>query len=178
MARDYEAEARELLAAAMDELGGHQAASDEVRSGLHDTFADKAAIRAIAAALRSADHSPDATKMVARAGVPEDVRRDAERWRYLKTECTHHYGDGNTEPREAHLYLEWGQGPWIRDGSNGGLGRADTFPGWDTIVDWMMVETEKELADLDDPEDDAAPPQGEGVPTGLPPIDAREVPNG
>ncbi|WP_039725819.1 hypothetical protein [Xanthomonas sp. SHU 199] len=83
-----------------------------------------------------------------------DAQRDAGRWRFLKNECTEQYGDGYSEPREAHLCLEWGQGSWIMDGSNGGRGRPDTFPGWDAIVDEMIARAQAELAALD--ADDAA----------------------
>lgn len=97
------------------------------------------------------------------AAVPEDVRCDAERWRFLKNECTDRYGDGYSEPREAHLCLEWQQGSWIRDGSNGGRGRPDTFPGWDAIVDEMIARAADELAALDADDDDvAAAPAPEG----------------
>lgn len=74
---------------------------------------------------------------------------DAGRWRHITEELDRSYGDGYTEPKERCIVLEWQQGPWIRDGSNGGAGRPDTFPGWNSIVDEMMAETRRVLAELD-----------------------------
>jgi 3-methyladenine DNA glycosylase/8-oxoguanine DNA glycosylase len=96
------------------------------------------------------DHEAEVTRL--RAEV-EKYRKDAQRYGFLKDERTGSYGDGYTEPKEAHLCLEWQQGPWIRDGSNGGLGRPDVFPGWDSIVDEMMASVAE---DEDDAEIDAA----------------------
>lgn len=90
--------------------------------------------------------------------VSEQLRRmakDAARWRFLCDECTHSYGDGYTEPNECCVNLEWQQGPWIRDGSNGGMGRSDTFPGWDSILDEAMEKHLRELSD-DEGDDTAA----------------------
>ena len=85
----------------------------------------------------------------------EDVRRDAERWRFFCDNIGSAYGDGYTEPREQSACLEWQQGPWIRDGSNGGQGRADTFPGWSAIIDKMMEDEQRALEELDEPTDTA-----------------------
>jgi len=85
----------------------------------------------------------------------EDVVRDAARWRFFCDNIGRSYGDGYSEPREESACLEWQQGPWIRDGSNGGRGRADTFPGWSAILDKMMEDERRALEDLDDPLDAA-----------------------
>ena len=90
----------------------------------------------------------------------EAAEADARRWRHVRDEMTYHYGDGQTEPRECGIHLEWVQGPWIRDGSNGGSGRPDSFPGWDTIVDEAITKLADELRELDD--DAAIASGGEG----------------
>lgn len=114
------------------------------------------------------DEMFDAAKELLRDHGPaiRQALLDSERWRYLKDERTDHYGDGHSEPNEAHLFLEWRQGPWIRDGSNGGRGRPDAFPGWDAIVDEMMANAASEIADFDDAAIDArlarATGEGEG----------------
>lgn len=90
----------------------------------------------------------------------EAAEADARRWRHVRDEMTYHYGDGQTEPRECGIHLEWFQGPWVRDGSNGGSGRPDSFPGWDTIVDEAITKLADELQELDD--DAAIASGGEG----------------
>lgn len=78
-----------------------------------------------------------------------DVVRNAERWRFFCEEMTHSYGDGYNEPKECHAQLTWQQGPWIRGGSNGGNGRPDTFPGWNSVIDEAMENQRRELLDLE-----------------------------
>lgn len=101
------------------------------------------------------DHAPDGWPAVQMRDITalldalEAARDDAERWRFVTNELSEAYGDGNTEPHECHVHLEWVQGPWIRDGSNGGRGRPDTFPGWNAIVDAKIAQHRLDYDDLD-----------------------------
>ena len=83
---------------------------------------------------------------------------DALRWRHIRDECAYSYGDGHTEPVEHGIHLDWMQGAWIRDESNGGIGRPDTFPGWNSLVDNLISNLATELT-----EDDAIDAAMKGV---------------
>lgn len=113
--------------------------------------------------LLAGTHIADAGNMVEALRLrAEAAEADARRWRHVRDEMTHHYGDGQTEPRECVIHLEWFQGPWVRDGSNRGLGRPDSFPGWDTIVDEAITKLADELQELDDDAAIASASGGEG----------------
>lgn len=90
--------------------------------------------------------------------VDDALLADALRWRHIRDECAYSYGDGHTEPVEHGIHLDWMQGAWIRDESNGGIGRPDTFPGWNSLVDNLISNLATELT-----EDDALDAAMKGV---------------
>lgn len=123
-----------------------------------DKTLDQAAV--VALIKQRIDDGKNAAREAIAAVVAERdaLLADALRWRHIRDECAYSYGDGHTEPVEHGIHLDWMQGAWIRDESNGGIGRPDTFPGWNSLVDNLISNLATELT-----EDDALDAAMKGV---------------